>query len=159
MKKILFILFFIITIFGFANQAYDDTKFRQDLVNWATSKVGAKYDMKDRWGANTFDCSSLVSRGLGAVGMTSISGKKSDYGTTANGLYRSSGSLISKTDYSSLKAGDIVHFAPSSAGTTGHVGIVVANLGNGKVEIVDARGKDYGVVRRVVDLYTHIKYL
>ena len=159
MKKILFILFFIITIFGFANQTYDDTKFRQDLVNWATSKVGAKYDMKDRWGANTYDCSSLVSRGLGAVGMTSISGKKSDYGTTAKGLYQASGKIISKTDYNSLKPGDIVHFSASSAGTTGHVGIVIANLGNGKVEIVDARGKDYGVVRRVIDLSKNSKYL
>ena len=67
MKRIYIVLFFIINILGFANQTYDDTKFRQDLVNWATSKVGAKYDMKDRWGANTYDCSSFVSRGLGAV--------------------------------------------------------------------------------------------
>ena len=140
MKRIYIVLFFIINILGFANQTYDDTKFRQDLVNWATSKVGAKYDMKDRWGANTYDCSSFVSRGLGAVGMTSISGKKSDYGTTAKGLYQASGKIISKTDYNSLKPGDIVHFSPYSSGTTGHVGIVVANLGNGKVEIVDARG-------------------
>jgi hypothetical protein len=159
MKKILFILFFITTIFGFANQTYDDTKFRQDLVNWATSKVGASYNMNNRWGSNTFDCSSLVSRAINGAGMTSISGKKSDYGTTANGLYRASGTIINKNDYSSLKPGDIVHFSPSSAGTTGHVGIVVANLGNGKVEIVDARGEKFGVVRRVVDLSTHSKYL
>ena len=159
MKRIYIVLFFIINILGFANQTYDDTKFRQDLVNWATSKVGAKYDMKDRWGANTYDCSSFVSRGLGAVGMTSISGKKSDYGTTAKGLYQASGKIISKTDYNSLKPGDIVHFSPYSSGTTGHVGIVVANLGNGKVEIVDARGSKYGVVRRVVDLSTNSHYL
>ncbi|MCP1226421.1 type IV secretion system protein [Sebaldella sp. S0638] len=159
MKKILFILFFAMTIFGFANQTYDDTKFRQDLVNWATSKVGANYDMNNRFGSNTFDCSSLVSRAINGVGMTSISGKKSDYGTTANGLYRASGTIINKNDYNSLKPGDIVHFSPYSSGTTGHVGIVVANLGNGKVEIVDARGKAYGVVRRVVDLSQNSHYL
>ena len=159
MKKILFILFFVMTIFGFANQTYDDTKFRQDLVNWATSKVGANYDMNNRFGSNTFDCSSLVSRALNGAGMTSISGKKSDYGTTANGLYRASGTIINKNDYNSLKPGDIVHFSPYSSGTTGHVGIVVANLGNGKVEIVDARGKAYGVVRRVVDLSQNSHYL
>lgn len=159
MKKIYIILFFVINILGFASQTYDDTKFRQELVNWATSKVGANYSMNDRWGANTYDCSSFISRGLGAVGMTSISGKKSDYGTTAKGLYQASGSVISKTDYSSLKPGDIVHFSPYSSGTTGHVGIVVANLGNGKVEIVDARGSKYGVVRRVIDLSTNSHYL
>ena len=159
MKKILFILFFTMTILGFANQTYDDTKFRQDLVNWATSKVGANYDMNNRFGSNTFDCSSLVSRAINGAGMTSISGKKSDYGTTANGLYRASGTIINKNDYNSLKPGDIVHFSPYSSGTTGHVGIVVANLGNGKVEIVDARGKAYGVVRRVVDLSQNSHYL
>lgn len=159
MKRIYIILFFIINILGFANQTYDDTKFRQDLVNWATSKVGANYSMDNRWGVNTYDCSSFISRGLGAVGMTSISGKKSDYGTTAKGLYQASGKIISKTDYNSLKPGDIVHFSPYSSGTTGHVGIVVANLGNGKVEIVDARGSKYGVVRRIVDLSTNSHYL
>lgn len=159
MKKICVILFFILSIFSFANQNYDDTKFRQDLINWASSKVGANYSMNNRWGTNTYDCSSFVSRGLGAVGMTSISGKKSDYGTTANGLYRASSSIISKTDYNSLKPGDIVHFSPSSAGTTGHVGIVVANLGNGKIEMIDARGEKYGVVRRIVDLSNNSRYL
>ena len=102
MKKILLVLFFIITVFGFANQTYDDTKFRQDLINWANSKVGANYDMNNRWGSNTFDCSSLVSRAINGAGMTSISGKKSDYGTTANGLYRASGKVISKNDNEKL---------------------------------------------------------
>ena len=159
MKKILFFLFFITTIFGFANQTYDDTKFRQDLVNWATSKVGASYNMNNRWGSNTFDCSSLVSRAINGAGMTSISGKKSDYGTTANGLYRASGTIINKNDYSSLKPGDIVHFSPYSSGTTGHVGIVVANLGNGKIEMIDARNSASGVVRRVKDLSADSHYI
>lgn len=159
MKKILFILFFMTTIFSFANQTYDDTKFRQDLINWANSKVGANYDMNNRWGSNTFDCSSLVSRAINGAGMTSISGKKSDYGTTANGLYRASGTIINKNDYSSLKPGDIVHFSPYSSGTTGHVGIVVANLGNGKIEMIDARNSASGVVRRVKDLSADSHYL
>ena len=159
MRKILFILFFVMTVFSFANQTYDDTKFRQDLINWANSKVGANYDMNNRWGSNTFDCSSLVSRAINGAGMTSISSKKSDYGTTANGLYRASGTIINKNDYSSLKPGDIIHFSPYSSGTTGHVGIVVANLGNGKVEMIDARNGDSGVVRRVKDLSKDSHYL
>jgi len=158
-KKFLFILFFLITFFGFSNQTYDDTKFRQDLINWANSKVGATYDMGNRWGTNTFDCSSLVSRALNGVGMTSISGKKSDYGTTANGLYKASGNIINKNDYDSLKPGDIVHFSAYSSGTTGHVGIVVANLGNGKIEMIDARNSASGVVRRVKDLSKDSHYL
>ena len=74
-------------------------------------------------------------------------------------MRRKHGCPNNKNDYSSLKPGDIVHFSPYSSGTTGHVGIVVANLGNGKVEIVDARGKAYGVVRRVVDLSQNSHYL
>lgn len=159
MKRLYVILFLIFCFYGFANQTYDDTKFRQDLVNWASTKVGATYDMNNRWGSNTFDCSSLVGRGIKAAGMTSISGKSSDYGTTANGLYQGSGKIISKNDYDSLKPGDIVHFSPYSAGTTGHVGIVVRNLGNGQIEMIDARNSASGVVRRIKDLSKDSHYL
>lgn len=159
MRKVSVILFLVIGMFCFPKNTYDETKFRQDIINWASSKLGAEYSMENRWGENTYDCSSFISRGLRETGMVSISGKKSDYGTTARGLYKSSGKKIEITDYESLKPGDIVHFSPLVSTTTGHVGIVVRNLGNGKVEMIDARGTIFGVVRRVKDLSKSKRYL
>lgn len=159
MKKVCIFLFLAVGIFCFSQKSYDETNFRQELINWAASKVGANYSMENRWGENTYDCSSFISRGLRETGMVSISGKKSDYGTTAKGLYNASGKKIEKYDYKSLKPGDIVHFSPLVSTTTGHVGIVVRNLGKGRVEIIDARGTIFGVVRRVTNLSKNKRYL
>lgn len=138
MKKIYLTLFIIFSFFSFSNQTYDDTKFRQDLVNWANSKIGQSYSMNNRWGETTFDCSSFISRGLGATGMTSISGKKGDYGTTANGLYRASGQIVKGKGTEGLKAGDIAHFSPYSSGTTGHVGIITEVIDSCRVRMTHA---------------------
>ena len=159
MKKVCIFLFLAVSIFGFSKKTYDETRFRQELINWASSKVGAAYSMENRWGENTYDCSSFISRGLRETGMISVSGKKSDYGTTARGLYNNSGHKIEKDDYESLKPGDIVHFSPVISTTTGHVGIVIRNLGMGRVEIVDVRGTIFGVVRRVTNLSKNKRYL
>ena len=138
MKKIYLILFIVFSFFSFSNQTYDDTKFRQDLVNWANSKIGQSYSMNNRWGETTFDCSSFISRGLGATGMTSISGKKGDYGTTANGLYRASGQIVKGQGTNGLKAGDIAHFSLYSSGTTGHVGIITEIIDSCRVRMTHA---------------------
>ncbi len=159
LKKVCIFLFLAISIFGFSKKTYNETKFRQKLIDWASSKVGAAYSLENRWGENTYDCSSFISRGLRETGMISVSGKKSDYGTTARGLYNNSGQKIGKNDYKSLKPGDIVHFSPVISTTTGHVGIVIRNLGMGRVEIIDARGTVYGVVRRVTNLSKNKRYL
>ena len=159
MKKVCIFLFLAVGIFGFSKKTYDETRFRQELIDWASSKVGAAYSMENRWDENTYDCSSFISRGLRETGMISVSGKKSDYGTTARGLYNNSGHKIEKDDYESLKPGDIVHFSPVISTTTGHVGIVIRNLGMGRVEIADARGTIFGVVRRVTNLSKNKRYL
>ena len=159
MKKVCIFLFLAVSIFGFSKKTYDETRFRQELIDWASSKVGAAYSMENRWDENTYDCSSFISRGLRETGMISVSGKKSDYGTTARGLYNNSGHKIEKDDYESLKPGDIVHFSPVISTTTGHVGIVIRNLGMGRVEIADARGTIFGVVRRVTNLSKNKRYL
>ena len=160
MKKIIIILFFILNIIIFSEKTCNDTDFRQSMINYANSQVGKPYSMTGpRVGPTSFDCSGLMSASIKAGGMTSISGKLSDFGTTASGLVKSSGTLMPKNDFSNLKPGDIVHFSAYTRGTTGHVGIVVANLGNGKVEMVDARGRKYGVQRRVKDLKADSHYL
>ena len=153
MKKIIFCLFFIFSIIGFSEKTCNDTDFRQTMINYANAQVGKPYSMTGpRVGPTSFDCSGLMSASIKAGGLTSISGRNEDFGTTASGLVSGSKTLIPRNDFSNLKPGDMVHFSPYSSGTTGHVGIVVANLGNGKVEIVDARGKKYGVQRRVKNL-------
>ena len=159
MKKICIFLFLTVSIFCFSKKNYDETRFRQELIDWASSRVGADYSMENRWGENTYDCSSFISRGLRAAGMTSVSGKKADYGTTARGLYQGSGEKIAKDNYEALKPGDIVHFSPLISTTTGHVGIVIRNIGNGRVEIIDARGTIFGVVRRTTNLSKNKRYL
>lgn len=163
MKRIFLLLFFIFSLFSFANQNYDDTKFRQDLVNWANSKIGQSYSMNNRWGTNTYDCSSFISRGLGAVGMTSISGKKSDYGITANSLYRASDKIVKGKGTEGLKAGDIAHFSPYSSGTTGHVGIITEVIDSCRVRMTHAsNSKPYpkgGVKSDIKNLCTESRYL
>lgn len=161
MKRIIIvILFFILNILVFSEKTCNDTDFRQAMVNYANAQVGKPYSMTGpRVGPTSFDCSGLMSASIKAGGMTSISGKKGDFGTTALGLRQSSGTLISRNDFSNLKPGDIIHFSPYSSGTTGHVGIVVSNLGNGRVEMIDARGKKYGVRRRIKNLAADGHYL
>lgn len=160
MKKIIFCLFFIFSIIGFSEKTCNDTDFRQTMINYANAQVGKPYSMTGpRVGPTSFDCSGLMSASIKAGGLTSISGRNEDFGTTASGLVSGSKTLIPRNDFSNLKPGDMVHFSPYSSGTTGHVGIVVANLGNGKVEIVDARGKKYGVQRRVKNLSSDSHYL
>ncbi|MDR2878612.1 MAG: hypothetical protein LBV03_01680 [Fusobacteriales bacterium] len=164
MKKICLLLFIILNCLSFSDKGnYDDTKFRQNLISWANSKIGSKYDMNDRWGANTYDCSSFISRGLGAVGMTSISGKKSDYGATAKGLYQASGKIIKGKGTEGLKAGDIAHFSPYSSGTTGHVGIITEVIDSCRVRMTHAsNSKPYpkgGVKNDIKNLCTDSHYI
>ena len=160
MKKFIFCLLLMFSIISFSEKTCNDTDFRQAMINYANAQVGKPYSMTGpRVGPTSFDCSGLMSASIKAGGMTSISGRNEDFGTTASGLVSRSKTLIPKNDFSNLKPGDMVHFSPYSSGTTGHVGIVVANLGNGKVEIVDARGKKYGVQRRVKNLSSDSHYL
>ena len=164
MKKIYLLIFIIFSCLCFADKgSYDDTKFRQDLINWANSKIGQSYSMNNRWGETTYDCSSFISRGLGAVGMTSISGKKSDYGTTANGLYNASGKIIKGKGTEGLKAGDIAHFSPYSSGTTGHVGIITEVIDSCRVRMTHAsNSKPYpkgGVKSDIKNLCTDSHYI
>lgn len=85
---------------------------------------------KDIKGARAFDCSGLVCWALVECGA-----KPKGFDTTANGLYKSYTTAISKHD---LRDGDLCFKVKD--GKAHHVGIYV----NGK--IVEAKGRAYGVV-------------
>ena len=85
---------------------------------------------KDIKGARAFDCSGLVCWALCECGA-----KPKGFDTTANGLYKSYTTAISKHD---LRDGDLCFKVKD--GKAHHVGIYV----NGK--IVEAKGRAYGVV-------------
>lgn len=85
---------------------------------------------KDIKGARAFDCSGLVCWALVECGA-----KPKGFDTTANGLYKSYTTAISKHD---LRDGDLCFKVKD--GKAHHVGIYV----NGK--IIEAKGRAYGVV-------------
>lgn len=85
---------------------------------------------KDIKGARAFDCSGLVCWALCECGA-----KPKGFDTTANGLYKSYTTAISKHD---LRDGDLCFKVKD--GKAHHVGIYV----NGK--IIEAKGRAYGVV-------------
>ena len=85
---------------------------------------------KDIKGARAFDCSGLVCWTLVECGA-----KPKGFDTTANGLYKSYTTAISKHD---LRDGDLCFKVKD--GKAHHVGIYV----NGK--IIEAKGRAYGVV-------------
>lgn len=85
---------------------------------------------KDISGARAFDCSGLVCWCL-----TECGAKPSNFDTTANGLYKSYTTAVSKH---SLQDGDLCFKVKD--GKANHVGIYI----NGK--IIEAKGRAYGVV-------------
>ena len=99
----------------------------------------AGYDMSK---ARFFDCS-----GLGVCYFLAKGYITSD--TTADGLYK----LCSvHPEFAKLKKGDMVFKAKTSAGAWGHVGYISGKDENGVLLVTEARGRDYGVVTRPLDV-------
>lgn len=99
----------------------------------------AGYDMSK---ARFFDCSGLGVCYFLAKGFIK-------YDTTADGLYK----LCSvHPSFEKLKKGDMVFKSKTSAGKWGHVGYVSGVDENGALLVTEARGRDYGVVTRPLDV-------
>jgi cell wall-associated NlpC family hydrolase len=99
-------------------------------ASFAIAQVGKTYSQPNRFGANSFDCSSLVKRAYESIG-------KKMPNTTRD--YATSGIPVVTEP---LKAGDVLW-------KNGHVGMYV---GNGKV--VSAENSRNGVQERSLDYYT-----
>ena len=108
---------------------------KNNVVNWALTKVGSPYV----WGAkgknNSFDCSGLIHAAYKANGI--------NVPTSTAGWLSSGKQTVGKTEG---QPGDVIITGSSSSPSGRHARLITKNLGNGKYECVEAKGKKYGVV-------------
>lgn len=139
-----------------------------DALNWAETKIGARYSQADRWGENVFDCSSLVYRAFHAAGVPlvhkdsgqAISTSTSEvYAAGFDLLYPSGYSVIGKSLPTSstllssigLLPGDLIFY---NYGNTDRINkITHVSIYAGNDQIVHARNTQLGVR---FDSYTYM---
>lgn len=118
----------------------------QNVVSWALSKVGSPYV----WGAkgtnNTYDCSGLVYAAYKANGINVP-------GSTA-GWLSSGKQTVGKYDG---QPGDVIITGSTNSPSGRHARLITKNLGNGKYECVEAKGKNYGVVTSTYTIDNNLK--
>jgi len=107
---------------------------------WATTKLGANYSQDNRWGANSFDCSSLVYRAYQAVGINISYGGSTTAASIAQGL-EVRGCQIG---YNEIAPGDLIFY--STKVNKRYKNITHVSMYIGDNTIVHAKGKAYGVV-------------
>lgn len=108
---------------------------RNNIVNWALSKVGRPYVWGAKGNNDTYDCSGLIYAAYKANGINVP-------GSTASWL--SSGKqTVGKTEG---QPGDVIITGSTNSPSGRHARLITKNLGNGKYECVEAKGKNYGVV-------------
>ena len=108
---------------------------RNNIVDWALSKVGRPYVWGAKGNNDTYDCSGLIYAAYKANGINVP-------GSTASWL--SSGKqTIGRTEG---QPGDIIITGSTNSPSGRHARLITKNLGNGKYECVEAKGKNYGVV-------------
>ena len=114
-----------------------------DIVNYAKKQIGKPYIFGAGRGKSdaAFDCSGLTQYVLKQQGI--------NIGSTAAEQWNEDKG-IKIMDSSQLQAGDLLFYKDTYKKGISHVGIY---SGNGKM--IDARGTNYGVVERPVDLGSH----
>lgn len=154
MRKIIMIFSFIcLSILSFANKGnYDDTKFRQDIINYAVNNLNRPYSNQYRMRGGYFDCSSYVGRATAAAGMNGGVTGKGGASTTTAGI-RGAGQ-VKRTSFDQIKPGDLLNFGAQGSKGYGHVGIVLENLGNGKFKMAHA-SSSRGTVIDIIDVRTY----
>ncbi len=120
------------------NIVFDETLGGQ-VSAWAASKVGCAYDQGNRFGASSFDCSSLVYRAYKAFNVD-ISNNGA---TTAAEEARRLVDAGCQIGFEQLAPGDLIFY---STGTNGrYKNITHVSMYIGSEKIVHARNKKYGV--------------
>lgn len=108
---------------------------RNNIVDWALSKVGRPYVWGAKGNNDTYDCSGLIYAAYKANGINVP-------GSTASWL--SSGKqTVGRTEG---QPGDVIITGSTNSPSGRHARLITKNLGNGKYECVEAKGKNYGVV-------------
>lgn len=96
---------------------------RKELLSFALSKEGSKYSQANRFGKDTFDCSSLVLRSMRAIGLDSTGDN-----LTSRSIH--SDPRFTEISRNALSPGDILW-------KNGHVAIYTG--GNGTIEAMNPR--------------------
>lgn len=114
----------------------------------AGQQVGKPYVLGAN-GPEKFDCSGLV------IWLNNQSGAFPMGDDTAAGLFNRT-----KAVTGSPAVGDLVFLAnnPARSNRIGHVAVLTRKLSNGDWEIIEARGRAYGVVRTTLSYWTTRKY-
>jgi len=123
----------------------DPTEKNINACLFALKQVGKGYSQEKRWDENYFDCSSLAYRAWKSVGVDISYGGATTAAEEARGLAAAGKSFF---DTENLQMGDLIFYSSSTNGRYMNITHVAIYVGNGM--IVDARGKDYGVVYRVL---------
>ena len=110
------------------------------LVRELFSKLGCAYDQSRRYAEGVYDCSSLVARCLKAIGYDL------GYAPTAAEECRIFEEWGTRVPPTNLQPGDVLFFSSKNNGRYKNITHVGVYVGDGKM--IDARGKDYGVVCR-----------
>lgn len=118
-----------------------------ELLKYALAQVGCEYNQENRFGVNpnVFDCSSLAYRAYSHIGENISYGGGTTAAAEEEGLERQ-GKMVTVSGTDQLMPGDLVFTCDSSCANGRHRGIthVVIYVGNGQV--VEAKGRAYGVV-------------
>ncbi len=117
---------------------------RYIMIYWGLSKVGSAYNQDNRFGENSFDCSSYCYRMYKKMGVDISYGGMTTAAAECEGL-AAAGKIVNTDSLSSLKAGDLIFTADSKKSNGRYLGIdhVAMYVGNGM--IIQATGKNYGV--------------
>lgn len=125
---------------GYNGNIEFDSSLSGRVCEWAVSKVGCGYDQNNRFGANTFDCSSLVYRAYQAHGINISYAGSTTAAEEARGLV-DRGCQIG---YEQLRQGDLIFYQfGGNNGRYKNISHVVMYIGNG--QIVHARSRSTGV--------------
>lgn len=131
-----------------------------EALSWAETKIGANYSQQERWGSNSFDCSSFIYRAFRAVDVhlvnkdTGVDVTTSTSEVYAKGfelLYPSSYSIVGKSLPSpstllsslGLREGDLIFYSYGKTNRPNKITHVSMYAGNGRV--IHARNPQTGV--------------
>lgn len=108
---------------------------RSQVVQYALSKVGRPYVWGSKGKNDTFDCSGLIYAAYKAAGI-SVPG-------STKGWLSSSKQTVGAAEG---QPGDVIITGSKNSPSGRHARLITKNLGNGKYECVEAKGKKYGVI-------------
>lgn len=129
-------------------------------ISYASSKVGCTYSQENRYGKNSFDCSSLIYRAFDGAGVQLKHRKTGQRVDVSNSLVYAKGfTLVYPSEYNkigknlpspsnivnSIEAGDIIFYNTMETGRSNKITHVAMAIS--KKEIVHARGVKTGVCK------------